>query len=274
MTSQTTMPIEALRGSVRLTDPHTVHALRDSDRVLLGLAAGDEPVHLPPDGGHLLVATGGGGGTTTVLRSVAAQALQLGTPVDILDLDGHWPSHTWAVSLPGVQIRSRIEDIHDYLVDSVDQLRQNHEQPADFRVPRRLVVVEHADRIMSALRGYWTRTRPESQLDEATGVEALSTLVAIGHQIGRQVVVGSTRGIPPYRGTRTGEGFTTRIVAYGGQALWERIAPEVSPVPPCSVIPGRMHTVHNGTSTRMQALYLSEPEARAWANGIVPEEYR
>jgi hypothetical protein len=272
--AQTTMDINALRSSVRLTDPQTVRALRGRQDLLLGLARGDEALYLPEEPGNVLVATGAGGGTTTVLRTVAAQALHLGAHVDILDLDRRRPSHTWAQSLPRARVLSGVADIHDYLVLTLDELRHRYTPPPAGWPQRRLLVVEHADRVLDALRLYWTQSRPESQLEEAPGVEALSTLLAAGHHHGLHIVAGSPRGIPPHLGTHVGDVFSTRVVAYGGQTLWTRVAPEVWPVPPYSVIPGRMHAVQDGTSTRMQALHLSESEARAWARGTVPKEYR
>lgn len=274
MSGQTTMPIDALRDSVHLTDPHTVRALHGSDRVLLGMGRGDGALYLPPGGGHVLVATGGGGGTTATLRSIAAQAVHLGAHVDLVDLDRRRPSHTWAASLDRIRVLTRPDQVHDHLVETAEQLRHQDEETPDTWVRRRLTVIENADQVLHALRHYWTQTRPDSQLEEAPGVEALGVLLAAGRAVGHQVVAGSTRGIPPHLGTQVGDVFTTRVLAYGGQTLWARIAPEVWPVPPYSVIPGRMHAVQDGTSTRIQALYLSESEARAWARGTVPKEYR
>ncbi|MDJ0346960.1 cell division protein FtsK [Streptomyces sp. H10-C2] len=274
MTAQTTMSFTALRNAVHITDPHTVRAVRGSERVLLGLAAGDVPVYLPEGDGHVLVATGGGGGTTTVLRSLAAQALRRGAHVDVLDLDRRRSSHPWAAPLPRVQILDRIEQIHDYLVDQLDQLRQYDRASAAGAPQRRLIVIEHGDRTVDALRQYWGLTRPDSQLADAPGIEALGLLLAAGRAGGLQIAFGSTRGVAPYLGTQVRDVFVTRVVAYGGQTLWTRIAPEVWPVPPYSVIPGRMHVVQDGTTTRLQALYLAENEARAWARGTVPKEYK
>ncbi|MFH0246368.1 cell division protein FtsK [Streptomyces sp. HK10] len=272
--AQITMPIEALRQSVHLTDTHTVRALQHSDHVLLGLADGDEPVRLPNEPGNVLVATGGGGGTTTVLRAIAAQALHHGARVDILDIDTRRPSHSWATSLPGAATHSRIGDVHAFLVDMSHRLRQADTGPGDGWSSRRFIVIEHAERLLYGLRQHWALTQPDSQLEDAPGVEALGALLAAGHRIGIQLAVGSTRGIPPYLGTTVGDAFPTRVLAYAGQTLWTRIAPEVWPVPPYSVIPGRMHAVQHGRATRFQALYLSESQARSWARGTVPKEYR
>nr|WP_024126227.1 hypothetical protein [Streptomyces sp. FR1]AHE38846.1 Cell division protein FtsK/SpoIIIE [Streptomyces sp. FR1] len=274
MTAQTRMPIEALRDVVRLTDPHTVRALRGSDRILLGLADGDRPVYLPAEPSNVLVATGGGGGTTTVLRSIAAQALHRGAHVDVVDLDARRSCHTWAASLDRTVVYSRIDAIHTFLIEMLDRLRHEYAADPEAWHRRRLIVIEHAERLLVGLRQHWMLTHPDSQLEEAPGVEALGMLLAAGRHNGIQIAAGSTRGIPPYLGTQVGDVFATRVLAYGGQTLWARVAPEVWPVPPYSVIPGRMHAVQDGTATRMQALHLSESEARAWARGTVPKEFR
>lgn len=271
--AQSSMPIEALRQSVHLVDPATVRALQRSRRVLLGLADGDRPVHLPDEPANVLVATGGAGGTTTVLRSIAAQALRQGATVDILDIDVRRPSHAWAHSLPRVQVHSRIGDIHTFLVDMLDRLRRQDVAPGGWQ-QRRVIVIEHAERLLYGLRQHWALTQPDSQLEDAPGVEALAMVLAAGHRNNIQIAAGSTRGVPPYLGCQTGDVFATRVLAYAGQTLWARVAPEVWPVPPYSVIPGRMHVVQHGRATRFQALYLTESQARAWARGLVSKEYR
>ncbi|MEU6331576.1 cell division protein FtsK [Streptomyces sp. NPDC047049] len=271
--AQTSMPIEALRQSVHLVDAPTVNALQHTHQVLLGLADGDRPVYLPTEAGNILVATGAGGGTTTVLRTLAAQALHHGAHVDILDIGQRRPSHQWAASLPGVLVHSSISEVHNLLVEMLDRLRhQDAVPPADWR-RRRILVIEHTDRLLYGLRQHWALTRPESQLEDAPGVEALGMLLVAGPHAGLQIAAGSTH-LPPRLDAAVSDVFPTRVLAYAGQTLWARIAPEVWPVPPYSVIPGRMHAVQDGRATRFQALYLSESQARAWARGTVPKEYR
>ncbi|MFD3422035.1 cell division protein FtsK [Streptomyces decoyicus] len=272
--AQTSMPIEALRQSVHLADAPTITALQHTDQALLGLAYGDRPVYLPAEAGNVLVATGGGGGTTTVLRTLAAQALHHGAHVDILDIgQQHPPCHRWATALPGVLVHSSVSKVHTLLVEMLDRLRHPEPAPpADWR-RRRVLVIEHTERLLYGLRQHWALTRPDSQLDDAPGVEALGMLLAAGPQAGLQIVAGSTH-LPPHLDAEVGDVFPTRVLAYAGQTLWSRIAPEVWPVPPYSVIPGRMHAVQDGRATRFQALYLSESQARAWARGTTPKEHR
>ncbi|MGW0703023.1 cell division protein FtsK [Streptomyces sp. NPDC002867] len=211
---------------------------------------------------------------TTVLRSIAAQALHHGAHVDFLDLDRRRPSHRWATSLPGALVHSRVEDVEKFLVGMLDRLRSEHGEVADDWSQRRIIVIEHGERLLDALRHHFGQTNADTQLDEAPAVEALSILLEVGHHSGIQIVAGNTRGLPPYLGTHARDGFPVRVLAYAGDTMWTRIAPEVWPVPPYSVIPGRMHAVHEGSARRMQALYLSESQARAWARRSVPKEYR
>ncbi|MFF4205579.1 cell division protein FtsK [Streptomyces sp. NPDC001668] len=269
MTVQTTMPITALRTLVRLGDAHTARALRTGGGVLIGLAAEDTPVTWPDDAGHVLVAAGGGGGTTTVLRTLAAQSLARGQLVDILDLDQRGPSHPWATAVENVSYFRRIPAIHDHLIGLFDELRH-----AAAPRPQRLIVIEHAERLVFALRQFWSDTRPDSQLAEAPGVEALQMLLGAGPASGIRIAAGSPQGLGRHFGTAIADLFPTRLLAYAGQTLWARIAPEIWPVPPVSVIPGRLHAVRDRTATRLQALYLSESEAHAWARGATPKELR
>ncbi|MFK0296340.1 cell division protein FtsK [Streptomyces sp. NPDC090442] len=270
MTSQqTAMSIQALRNRVRLTDPYTAAALSHLAEPLMGLADGDHPITLPEGCGHLLIATGSGGGTTTLLRTLAAQALGRGARVDLIDPSG--TGHPWATHLPRLTYLSRIDAIHDHLLLIAASLRDNTGHHAGAWEQRRVLVIENASTVAYALRQFWMHTRPETQLQEPPGVEALALLLAAGPSAGIQVLAGSPRGTLPGLGsTPVREVFPTRVLAYGAMTLWQRVAPEVWPVPPYSITPGRMHVVEGGTCTVMQALTLTDPEARALARGHLP----
>ncbi|MFF9436780.1 cell division protein FtsK [Streptomyces sp. NPDC014735] len=268
MSSQTSIPIQALRKSVRLTDPHTLPALNAVRTPLLGLADGDKPVHLHAGAEHALVATGAGGGTTTLLRSLTAQALALGASVDLIDPGG--AGHHWARDLPGVRYLSRIPEIHDHLLLNVAALQDGTGDWDGSWRGRRVMVIEHLGTVAYGLREYWSQTRPETQLEEAPGVEALGVLLAAGPAFGIQVFAGNPRvGLPGLGAVPVKDVFPTRILAYGGAALWQRVAPEVWSIPPYSLIPGRMHVVADQKVTAFQALYLSDSEARALARGVI-----
>lgn len=268
MTSQTSIPIQALRNSVRLSDAYTLAALDTTRTPLLGLANGDRPISLPDTAEHTLVATGAGGGTTTLLRALTAQALALGASVDLVDPGG--AGHRWAHDLPGVHYLSRISDIHDHLLLSVAALQDGTSAWDGGWRGRRVMVVEHLGTVAYGLREYWTQTRPETQLDEAPGVEALGVLLAAGPGFGIQVFAGNPRvGLPGLGAVPVAEVFPTRVLALGGTALWQRVAPEAWSIPPTSVVSGRMHVVASQQVTAFQALYLSDAEARAFARGVI-----
>ncbi|WP_432139522.1 cell division protein FtsK [Streptomyces sp. bgisy154] len=268
MTTQTSMPIQALRNSVRLSDPHTLAALGRAGAPLLGLADGDRPITLPATAEHLLVATGAGGGTTTLLRTLTAQALALGASVDLIDPGG--AGHHWARDLPGVRYLDRIAAIHDHLLVSVASLQDGTSSWDGGWPGRRVMVIEHLGTVAYGLREYWSQTRPETQLDEAPGVEALGVLLASGPAFGIQVFAGNPRvGLPGLGAVPVAQVFPTRVLALGGAALWQRVAPEAWAVPPSSLVPGRMHLVASQQVTAFQALYLSDAEARAFARGVI-----
>lgn len=267
-TSQTSIPLTALRSSVRLSDRYTLAALdAAADTPLLGLADADRPVLLPAAAGHVLVAAGAGGGTTSVLRSLAAQALALGARVDVID-----PSNTaqaWARGLPGVTYLSRIAAIHDHLLLTVAALQDGCANWDGGWPGRRVLVVENTGTIAYGLRQYWMHTRPETQLEEAPGVEALAVLLATGCSFGVQVLAGNPRGdIPGLGHVPTHQVFTTRLLACSGPTLWKRVAPEIWAPPAGSAIPGRMHLVDDGRTTAVQGLYFTDDEARTFARGL------
>ncbi|MEW1760382.1 cell division protein FtsK [Streptomyces cyaneofuscatus] len=269
MNNQTSMPIKALRNTLRLSDPHTLTALNAERTPLLGFADGDRPVRLPDSAEHVLVATGAGGGTTTLLRSLTAQALALGASVDLIDPGG--AGHQWATGLPGVRYLSRIAEIHDHLLINVAALQDGTGGSGDGSWRgRRVMVIEHLGTVAYGLREYWSQTRPDTQLEEAPGVEALGVLLAAGPGFGIQIFAGNPRvGLPGLGAVPVKDVFPTRILAYGGAALWQRVAPEVWSIPPYSLIPGRMHVVAEQQATGIQALFLSDVEARALARGVI-----
>jgi hypothetical protein len=255
----------ALRPSVRLSDSSTLPALADPDP-LIGLAGEDRPVALPADAGHVLVATGAGGGTTTVLRSLAAQALARGAQVDFLDITR--VGHVWAHGLPRARHFETIAEIHDYLVVASASLGDGAQPSAAGWSGRQVVVVEELGRVADELRRYWGRTRPETQLEEAPGVDALALLLSAGRVFGWQVLAGDAGGSIPGPGHLAPRVFSTRILGNGSQTLWQRVAPGV-PAPEYSVIRGRVHFVTGNTATALQALYLTDDEARDLARSEV-----
>lgn len=269
MRDQPIMPIHALRDSLRLTDPYTLRALTGLETPLLGLAADDVPLTLPASADHVLVATGSGGGTTTVLRSLAAQAMALGARLDVIDPGG--AVQLWATNLPDVTCNSRIAKIHDRLLLLAAGLKDGTRPKGAGFAGRQVVVIENIAMLADSLRQYWLHTRPETQLPEAPGVEALALLLADGPARGLQVFAGSPRrGVPGLDTAPLSEIFPTRILAAGGTTLWSRFAPEVWAIPPYSMIPGRMHQLAGRTATAFQALYLDDAQARAFARGTLP----
>lgn len=265
-TAQTSIPVQVLRSSLRLSDPYALAALNAASAPLLGLSNGDRPLVLPAGAGHVLVAAGAGGGTTTLLRSLTAQALALGAHVDVIDPSTS--AHTWARGLPGVTYLSEISAIHDHLQLTVAALQDGCATWDGGWPGRRVMVIENTSTVAYGLRQYWAHTRPESQLEEAPGVEALAMLLATGPSFGVQILAGNPHGdIPGLDHVPTHQVFGTRVVAHGGATLWKRVAPEVWAVPPSSLIPGRMHVVACGEVTVMQGLYLTDNEARVFAGG-------
>ena len=265
--TQIEMPIPALRGSVRLNAPCTPAALAGLDAPLLGLADGDRPVLMPEDAGHVLVGTGSGGGTTTLLRTTAAQALARGAEVDVLDVGGS--AHRWAAGLPRVTYLSRIGAVHQRLLLAAASLKDGTRSWDGGWPARRVLLLENVATLAYGLRQHWLHTRPETQLDEAPGVEALALLLAAGPEFGVQILAGNPRGdLPGIQPAPVSALFSTRVLACGGTVLWKRVAPEIWVPPVCSATAGRMHVVADRAVTAFQALQLSDREARALASGI------
>ncbi|MFE6272234.1 cell division protein FtsK [Streptomyces goshikiensis] len=248
-----------LRNSVRSSTDLTT----SSPDPLLGLAAGDQPVVLDADRSHLLVATRPGGGTTSLLRSLAAQAMARGARADFLDL--RRVEHAWAHGLPDSRHLTTVAAIHDYLLLTANALRERPHAGSSGWASRHLLVVEELDILIAELRRYWTRTRPETQLDEAPGVEALEVLLASGRAHGLTILAGDAGGSLPGGRAHGPAAFGTRILGHLSPTSWRRAAAGIE-APPTSEIPGRLHLVtRTNKITPFQALYLTPDEARALA---------
>lgn len=261
------MTSTTLRNSVRL-DERSTPALKAAPDLLIGLAAGDQPVTLPSDTGHVLVATGSGGGTTTVLRSLAAQALARGARTDFLDIA--YCEHRWAEGLPGVRCLNDVAAIHDYLLIAAAGLNDGPRTvPEAGWGARHVLVIEELSRLADALRRYWMESRPETQLEEAPGVEALALLLTSGRAYGWTVLAGDTGGIVPGPGPLHHRNFRTRILGYVSQRLWLQLA-SGHDAPPYSPVIGRFHLISDRSATPLQALYLTEAQARATAGSSIP----
>ncbi|MFK0047925.1 cell division protein FtsK [Streptomyces sp. NPDC090741] len=257
--SQFPMHRTPLRDSVRL---HTALPTAGPDP-LIGLAVDDRPLTLDPDQGHLLVATGAGGGTTTVLRSLAAQALARGARADFLDL--RHAEHAWAHGLPDSRHLTNVAAIHDHLLLTANALREQTPVLGAGWASRHVLVIEELSTLVAELRQYWTRTRPETQLEEAPGVEALELLLQAGRAYGVTVLAGDAGGTIPGSGAHGPAAFATRILGHVSWTTWRRAAAD-APAPPYSEIPGRLHLVTRDTKpTSFQALHLTSGEARALA---------
>ncbi|MEJ8654793.1 cell division protein FtsK [Streptomyces sp. MS1.AVA.3] len=270
--AQTAIPIQVLRNSVCLDDSYTLAALESVTTPLLGLAHEDQPVCLPAEPVHVMVSTSAGGGSTTLLRGLMAQLLRLGAHIDVIDTTSK--EHAWAAGLDGVEYFTHIEDIHEYLVDAAqDVLRDNAgTQAVSGWERRRIVVIENADQVVFGLRQYWRHTRPESQLDETPAVEAIAVLQDEGRRAGLSLFVSTPSAQIPGTGP-VPDAFGVRVLAHGCTNQWMRAAPEIWPVPPLSLTRGRMYVVSDRQAVRMQCLYMSPGQARAWASDVTRKEF-
>jgi hypothetical protein len=245
---------------------------------LLGMAARDDPVtvHLDNESPHVAISAGTGAGKSVLLMGMAAQELRHGAQLLIFDIKR--TSHLWAVGLPGVVYCRTPDEIHAALValgGEVDRRYRLIESAADLSGnvdptivgPRLLILAEELNATMQALHSYWMQIRPPgSPAPPSPALLAWNKLLFMG-RAGRMHVLGVAQRLSA-RAAGGGDGrenFGTRILARATAASWRMLAPEITPPPPPSQIPGRLYVVSGGLARETQAVLWTPHQARDWA---------
>ncbi|MFJ4859131.1 hypothetical protein [Streptomyces sp. NPDC088730] len=270
MTKKTT----TTTATLRLSDPGVREQLEalPASLVLLGFTTTDgKPVcvDLDAEGPHVLVCTGTGGGSTTVLRTLAAQLLHHGAHALVLDCK--WVSHRWASGLPGVTYCRDIAEIHAAPVGLRAELQHRLDlidRDGDIDdLPRLTLVFEAADSILHQLARHWGTVREKGDLKTSPAIDALEYALFAGSQARIHILASSqiAKGV-------LGEGrenFSTKVLRRVTTRTFERLAPEIHPVPKPNTQPGHVHVIQGGNTHPTQMLLVTDDEA---ASGIAATE--
>lgn len=254
------LPTRRIPAAVHLTRGPGLRATRRSDHPLLGLAAGNQPVRLTPQDGHLLLVAPPGLGTSTVLRTLGAQHLAAGGHLDILD--AHLAGQPWARGLDRVSYLDEQQAIAAYLHGLAHQARRRAE--AGRPGPHRLLLVESLT--TEILLDHHLDARPNG-----TSMDALIAVLAHGRQAGMRVVLACHKAIPPPLRHIAADLFTTRLLIEPAADTWRQAGGTADTHPqPDASHPGRWHHLSAAGGRQLRAARLNEADAAAWATRPSP----
>ncbi|WP_217225949.1 ATP-binding protein [Streptomyces anulatus] len=254
------LPTHRAPKAVHLTRGPGLRAARSSEHPLIGLAAGNQPLRLAPQDGHLLLVAPPGLGTSTVLRALGAQHLAAGGHLDILDT--HIVGQAWARRLDRVRYLDEPQAIAVHLHGLAHQARRRAE--AGRPGPARLVLVESLT--PEVLLDHHLDARPNG-----TPMDALTALLAHGRQAGTQVVLACRHEIPPPLRHIAADLFTTRLLIEPSADTWLQAGGTAATHPQHEdPHPGRWHHLNAAGSRELRAAHLDEADAAAWNTHFSP----
>lgn len=233
-------------------------------------------VDLDAESPHILVNASTGGGKSVITRTMTAQMLHNGAQMSVLDIKRI--SHKWARGLPQVVYCRDIEEIHDELVRLGREGHRRNKIVDDWEGddpdvgPRQVVLLEEANATISKLRRYWTQNREKTDPKESPAIDALREILFMGRAVKMHVLlVAQSATAAALGGPEVRECFATRILARYTQNAWKMLVPEVSPIPRSTRHVGRAQVVLGGVAVETQVMFLTEAEAREWAqSGVWP----
>lgn len=190
---------------------------------LIGLGADKKKVSvdLDHDSPHVLISAGTGGGKSTILRCVCCQFIHHGA---LAVLDCKRISHTWARGVPGVTYCRDIAEIHNALIQLVQEGRRRirlAEQLGDdvlekepWRVgPRLVILLEEVNATMAQLKRSWQRIRESGDPKVSPAVDALAEVLFMGRAVRLHVLlVAQSATARAIGGPQMRENFAARIL--------------------------------------------------------------
>ncbi len=265
-----------------LNDMAVSTADKSDSRYILAVNGQGEPEYMDLSGEspHVLVSAASGRGKSTILRAVAAQALAKGDHVVILDIKQH--SQSWAEGLDNVYIATSLVDIGKALALTGQEVHKRntlarewlHTQRAlgnwdvsaeDAPVgPRIVVLFEEMNSTLDELRAL-TRAafRNTQQYDAWNGMKD-TVLMGRAARI-HMVAVGQGMGARAVGGSEILVNFGHRILIGHDNNIWNRLAWDCGLPKAAPEEAGRGFMCHGGKAKMAQFLYMSEREARVYA---------
>lgn len=242
-------------------------------RPLLGLGAGGRPVYLDLelDSPHLAISAGSGAGKSVLAATVLIQALHRGAVAVVIDVKRH--SHRWCYGLPGVAYARDIRDCHDALVAVGEEARRRNvvsDDPAADVGPRMIVLVEELNATITQLGWWWETVRAKGDPKTSPAIAALREVLFMGRAVRVNLIaVAQQLSARAIGGGESRENLGTRALARATDRSWAMLAPQITPIPPRSRIPGRWHVVTGDDVAEVQVAYATDQQARSYASAGV-----
>lgn len=222
----------------------------------------------------LVISAGSGGGKSVMIRTIVSQLMRNGAQTVVLDVKRQ--SHRWMRSIPGVQYRRDIPEIHDQLIALAGECdRRNRitdDIPDDVDTtdldvgPRIVLVVEEVNSLVARLTAYWASIRGKNDPRQSPAIGALAEILFMGRACKMNAIIcGQSVSARAIGGGDLRNNVSARIIARSPANVWRMLAPEINPIPKSSRHSGRFHIVLGGEAHLGQAVFMTDAEAREWA---------
>jgi hypothetical protein len=240
-------------------------------KILLGIAAGDEPfwLNFDSDSPHFLISAGTGGGKTSMQRSVGAQCLYKGHEVYVFD-PKHL-SHIWTRGRANVTVVSEPAAMHALFLELAGTLedRKRETDGLTYKDPiptwqRQVVILEELSVAVADLRAWWQSPAGGSHKGEPPSIAALRKILNQGRFLMINIVAGANR----FDANKTGGGDARDQYAWVGLAEHSKHVVEMlakgAPVEPKTKEDrkGRMQIVNGFDVTEIRGVWWEDNEKK------------
>jgi hypothetical protein len=264
------------RGQVLLDDAREAMLAAPESAPLIGYGRRDKQisVDLDSESPHILISAGTGAGKSVTTRAIVCQLMRYGAQVTFLDVKRQ--SHRWAVDLAGVTYCRDTAELHEQLIalaaegDRRNRLADGVPLDVDTSSldlgPRIVIVAEEMNATIGRLQTYWDDIREKSDPKKSPAVAALADILFMGRAVKIHVIaIAQMMTARSLGGPEARENFATRILARYTLNAWRMLCPEIWPAPKSTRHKGRCQVVIGGEAHETQVLFLTDKEARDWA---------
>jgi hypothetical protein len=255
-------------------------------RLLLGVNGQGDPLFLDleDESPHVMVSAATGGGKSAILRSLASQALAHGDQVVILDLKRH--SHMWAEGLPNVYIARTLPEIGNALVstgqevhrrnDAAEQWLRAQQRAGNWSAnitdapvgQRTIILFEEMNATFEQLTELTRRVF--RNVETYTATDGLKDVMFMGRAARIHVAaVGQYMEARAMGGSAVRVNFGTRILIRHDKNTWNMLAWDAGLPKAAPEEIGRGFTIRAGKARMTQYLYMSDQEARTYAETAI-----
>jgi hypothetical protein len=237
-------------------------------RILIALGRGKEAIYHDNIGDNPHTAIGGltGCGKSELMKMMMAQYAYRGDRVIIIDIKRI--SHIWAKDCPGIEYFKDIADISKLLRDLADEELAERTRLVDsgawdsqVDAGRRIYIfIDELSSTITDLTEHW---RNDGNRGPSPAVIAFRKILKLGRALKIYVEpADQSWDCNGVGGPQARENFGTRFVSRYSTQMWGKLCKEIKPMPRKSKVRGRWQMVTGGEATEIQAIYMTDAEAR------------